>query len=106
MDPARNRRLLEYFKDRHAWLLEADGDSRPPHLEPYSEEGSLGDRRAQVGALEDCPSGAPLAAATGIPAACLAAPATNLRLSDCLSASGRWPPRNYASDFILPAGLA
>jgi hypothetical protein len=39
MDPARNRKLLEYFKDRHAWLLEADDDSRPPHLEPYSERG-------------------------------------------------------------------
>jgi hypothetical protein len=39
MDPTHNRRLLEYFKDRHAWLLDVDDDSRPPHLEPYSERG-------------------------------------------------------------------
>jgi hypothetical protein len=39
MDPARNRRLLEYFKNRHAWLLDVDDDSTPPQLEPYSEGG-------------------------------------------------------------------
>jgi hypothetical protein len=39
MDPARNRRLLEYFKNRQAWLLDVDDDSKPPHLGPYSEGG-------------------------------------------------------------------
>jgi hypothetical protein len=39
MDPARNRRLLEYFKNRHAWLLDVDDDSKPAQLEPYSEGG-------------------------------------------------------------------
>jgi hypothetical protein len=40
MDPARNRQLLEYFKNRHAWLLDVDDDSKPPHLEPYLERGT------------------------------------------------------------------
>jgi hypothetical protein len=52
MDPARNRKLLEYFKNRHAWLLDVDDDSKPPHLEPTrTEERSLADRCAQVGPL-------------------------------------------------------
>jgi len=33
MDPAENQRLLAYFKDRAAWLLEAD--KKPPALSPY-----------------------------------------------------------------------
>jgi len=33
MDAARNRELLDYFKDRRAWLLEAD--AAPPSLTPY-----------------------------------------------------------------------
>jgi hypothetical protein len=36
MDPAQNRKLLEYFKDRRAWLLFADAE--PPGLMPYPVE--------------------------------------------------------------------
>ncbi len=35
MDPSRNRRLLEYFRDRRAWLLTVDGHTSPPNLVPY-----------------------------------------------------------------------
>jgi hypothetical protein len=35
MDQAQNRRLLEYFKDRRAWLLEVNGDQSPLKLLPY-----------------------------------------------------------------------
>jgi hypothetical protein len=37
MDLIRNRALLEYFKDRHAWLLSVDDDAEAPHLVPYTE---------------------------------------------------------------------
>jgi hypothetical protein len=33
MDGPENRRLLDYYRDRSAWLLEAD--ARPPRLAPY-----------------------------------------------------------------------
>jgi hypothetical protein len=33
LGPAENRRLLAYFKDRTAWLVEAD--EKPPRLSPY-----------------------------------------------------------------------
>ena len=35
MGPAKNPELIQYFKDRHVWLLEAD--EQPPKLVPYSE---------------------------------------------------------------------
>jgi hypothetical protein len=37
MDRLENQRLLEYFKDRRAWLLQAD--AKLPALEPYPIEG-------------------------------------------------------------------
>jgi len=37
MGPAQNEELINYFRDRHAWLVEAD-DS-PPKLLPYSASG-------------------------------------------------------------------
>ncbi len=36
MDATQNRKLLEYFKDRRVWLLEANAE--PPKLVPYSVE--------------------------------------------------------------------
>jgi hypothetical protein len=33
MDATKNRELLDYFPDRHAWLI--DGDDLSPELEPY-----------------------------------------------------------------------
>lgn len=38
MDPAQNRRLLGYFHDREAWLLEVAGEDSPVELVPYSAE--------------------------------------------------------------------
>ena len=35
MDGAENRKLLEYFKDRHVWLLDVDQDDTPPQLVRY-----------------------------------------------------------------------
>ena len=35
MDAVQNRRLLEYFKDRHVWLVEVDNDRVPPELMPF-----------------------------------------------------------------------
>jgi hypothetical protein len=36
MDSAQNRKLLEYFKDRHIWLVEVGRDGSSPELKPYS----------------------------------------------------------------------
>jgi hypothetical protein len=35
MDAAQNRKLLEYFTGRHAWLLEVNQDDSPQKLAPY-----------------------------------------------------------------------
>lgn len=35
MDRAQNGKLLEYFKDRHVWLVEVDKDHSSPELTPY-----------------------------------------------------------------------
>jgi hypothetical protein len=35
MTPEENRRLIDYFKDRHVWLLEPD--CSPLQLRPYPE---------------------------------------------------------------------
>jgi hypothetical protein len=35
MNPARNCKLIEYFKDRRIWLLEVDMDEPGPKLKPY-----------------------------------------------------------------------
>ena len=34
MGPARNKELIDYFRDRHVWLVEAD--ETPPRVLPYS----------------------------------------------------------------------
>jgi len=34
MDPAENRELFQYYRDRRVWLLEAD--ETPPRLSQYS----------------------------------------------------------------------
>jgi hypothetical protein len=33
MGPAKSQELIRYFKDRRAWLV--DADSHPPKLQPY-----------------------------------------------------------------------
>jgi hypothetical protein len=38
MDPESNRKLLDYYKGRRAWLVEADCD--PPRVVPYPAEGA------------------------------------------------------------------
>jgi hypothetical protein len=40
MDMTQNRKLLEYFKDRHIWLVEVDQDHSAPELVPYPVESS------------------------------------------------------------------
>jgi hypothetical protein len=35
MDGSQNRKLLEYFKDRHIWLVEVGQGHSPPELKPY-----------------------------------------------------------------------
>jgi hypothetical protein len=46
MDDENNRQLLEYFKDRHIWLIEAD--EIPPRLRPYPIIGSRVDSSNHV----------------------------------------------------------
>lgn len=38
MEPAQNRKLLEYFKDRRVWLVEVDQYDSPPKLSRYPME--------------------------------------------------------------------
>src|SRR5262249_25362019 len=38
LDITQNRKLLEYFKDRQAWLVEVDQDRGLPRLTPYPQE--------------------------------------------------------------------
>jgi len=47
MGPAKNAELIQYFKDRHAWLV--DADDHPPTLLPYSD---AADRESQVAAAK------------------------------------------------------
>jgi len=35
MDKAQNHELVDYFKDRHVWLLEVDWDDHMAKLKPY-----------------------------------------------------------------------
>jgi hypothetical protein len=35
MDSVQNRKLVEYFKDRHVWLVEVGRDGSSPELKPY-----------------------------------------------------------------------
>jgi hypothetical protein len=35
MNTTQNRKLLEYFKDRHIWLVEVGKDHSSPELKPY-----------------------------------------------------------------------
>jgi hypothetical protein len=39
IDPASDRKLIEYFKDRHVWLVEPDKD--PPAVSPYPQPGQM-----------------------------------------------------------------
>jgi hypothetical protein len=39
MDTEQNRKLLEFFKDRAAWLVEVDHEESPPKVLPYSAGG-------------------------------------------------------------------
>jgi hypothetical protein len=48
MGPAENAELIQYFKNRHAWLVEAD--EQPPKLLPYSE---AADREIQEATSEE-----------------------------------------------------
>lgn len=39
LDAAQNERVLEYYRDRRAWLLVVDDDNARPELEPYAAPG-------------------------------------------------------------------
>jgi hypothetical protein len=41
IDAAENRKLLEYFRDRQAWLLEVNRDDSPLKLVPYLVRSAL-----------------------------------------------------------------
>jgi hypothetical protein len=45
MDPASDRKLLEYYRDRKAWLVEPDHD--PPRISPYVVKEAAGDQEAR-----------------------------------------------------------
>jgi hypothetical protein len=47
MDPANNRELLRYFKDRKVWLVEPD--SNPPRISPYPIDAGAQPQQLTVG---------------------------------------------------------
>jgi hypothetical protein len=54
MDSARNHKLLEYFEDRHIWLVEVGPDGSFPELKPYAVDSAAAPIRS---AIPDRPAG-------------------------------------------------
>ena len=46
MGPSENKKLLDYFNERHAWLL--DADDNPPKLMPYARTLSSNSRSTEA----------------------------------------------------------